>query len=74
MQTVSQRIAEDAESLLEGIKALLGENIRLTDLNANSEMIFLGPHYAFPKLDDLEKKRLQSRLLEEHKRFFDLIN
>lgn len=76
MRTVSQLITEEADRLLKGIKELLGEeNIHLTDLNANSEGIFhLGPHYAFPPLDDLEKKRLQSRLIDEHKRFFDLIN
>lgn len=56
METVSQRIAEDAESLLEDIKELLGEkNILLTDLNVEYGVFIAGPHYAFPKLDDLEK-------------------
>ena len=73
MQTVAESLAVAGADLLFGVAALLGDDAPLEDVNKpHSSVVFIGPSFGFGDLP-LEKKRLQSRLNEDHRRFFALV-
>ena len=69
MLTVSELLDEDGARLCQGVADLVGPDVPLYDINGDgSSILFVGPHFGFADLD-LEGKRLQSRVREEHRRF-----
>lgn len=73
MQTVAESLAVAGTALLDGVAGLLGDDVPLLDVNKpDSSVIFIGPSFSFGDLP-LEKKRLQSRLNEDRRRFFALV-
>ncbi len=73
MLTATERIGHAGKALLDGIATLVGPERPLRDINQpNSPVFFIGPPYAFDDLT-VDKKRLQSRLLEEHRHFIALV-
>jgi len=73
MLTVAEKIGHAAKALLDGIATLVGPDRPLRDINRpSSSVVFIGPHYAFDDLS-LDQKRLQSRLLEDHRHFIALV-
>lgn len=73
MQTVAESLAVAGADLLDGVAALLGDDAPLEDVNKpHSSVVVIGPSFGFGDLP-LEKNRLQSRLNEDHRRFFALV-
>lgn len=74
MQTVAEAIGERIEELRELLREFLLENsARLRDVNiSSSSFVYIGPHYAWGELDQ-EGRRLQSRLLDNHRRLTALV-
>lgn len=73
VRTVAENIRLAGDSLLDRIKALLGENAYLRDINEEpSTVFFVGPSCSFNELP-IEKKRLQSSLIEEQIRFIEVV-
>jgi hypothetical protein len=74
MQTVAEAISERIAEFRELLSALLLEHSgSLRDINKpSSSIVFVGPHHAWGDLDQ-EGRRLQSRLLDEHRRLAALI-
>lgn len=73
MQTITTNLREAAEKLHNGIAILLGENAPLRDLNeSSSDLYIVGRSHVFSDLP-LEKKRLQSRLSEDHQHFIAIV-
>ncbi len=74
MQTVAATVSERIEELRELLREFLLEHSgRLRDINEpSSSLVFVGPHYAWAELDQ-EGRRLQSRLLDDHRRLAALI-
>jgi len=69
MQTVTSNIRDVGMSLVDGIATLLGASAPLRDVNESSSgIVLLGPSHAFAELS-LEKRRLQSRLSDDHRHF-----
>lgn len=76
MQTVAATIGERIEDFRELLRAFLLEHSRdLRDVNSRDSgvrVVFVGPHYAWGDLDQ-EGRRLQSRLLDDHRRLAALV-
>jgi hypothetical protein len=74
MRTVAATIGERVEELRELLREFLLEHSgSLHDINKrSSSLVFVGPHYAWGDLDQ-EGRRLQSRLLDDHRRLAALI-
>jgi hypothetical protein len=75
MQTVAETIGGRIEELRELLRAFLLEHSgSLQDINeTSSSLVFVGPHYGWGELDQ-EGRRLQSRLLDDHRRLAALIS
>lgn len=70
MKTVTEILAVAGADLLAGVAALLGNDVPLKDHNNTySPVVIIGASFSFGELP-LEKKRLQSRLIEDQRRFF----
>jgi hypothetical protein len=73
MLTVADAIARRAEEMRGLLREyLLERSGELRDVNVGNSILYVGPHYAWGDLDQ-EGKRLQSRLLDEHRRLAALI-
>ena len=74
MQTVTESIGERIEGLRELLRVFLLEHSgSLRDINEpSSSLVFVGPHYGWAELDQ-EGRRLQSRLLDDHRRLAALV-
>jgi len=73
MLTAADNIERAGQALCDGIVTLLGPDRTLRDINRpSSSVVFIGPHYAFDDLS-LDQKRVQSRLLDDHRHFIALV-
>jgi hypothetical protein len=73
MKNVTSNLKDAGAALVQGIASLLAGQSSLRDINKpSSSVVFIGPHYAFGELS-LEKRRLQSRLVEDYRHFFILV-
>jgi hypothetical protein len=73
MQTVTDNLKQAGGRLVDGVVTLLGENSPLRDINKpSSDVVIIGAHYAFGELS-IKQKRLQSKLIGDHRHFVALI-
>ena len=73
MPTVVERLATDVRQLIEDLCQMLGPNVSLRNINDDFQgVVYLGAPYVFSPLT-IEKRRLQSNLLERHNRFSAIV-
>jgi len=72
MQTITSKLQQEGENLFAEVTKPLGSNTPLRDINAQSNFVFIGAHHEFNDLP-AERKRLQSRLLEDHQHFIAIV-
>ena len=73
MKTTTERLREQGQELIEGVAALFGENYQLRDINKGDGTVITMTPYYFNKLT-LDQTRLQSKLLDTCRHFFELIS
>jgi len=73
MKTATEILVAAGSCLVDGVKALLGDDVPLRNLNEpGGDLVILGSSFSFPDLP-LDKKRLQSSLINDRQRFFDVV-
>jgi len=73
MKTATEILVAAGSGFVDGVAALLGDDLPLQNLNKSGRgIVMIGPSFSFDDLP-LDKKRLQSSLNEDLQRFFELV-